>query len=64
MTKRNKVPHCPYCGSANVVRDAAAEWSDEENQWVLRVVYDEGSCDDCGEGGIDEFDWKEQQEEA
>jgi predicted RNA-binding Zn-ribbon protein involved in translation (DUF1610 family) len=39
---------CPYCGSENIVRDAYAEWDSEANEWVLRSVYDDMSCDDCG----------------
>ena len=43
---------CPYCGSDDIVRDALAEWSVEEQEWVLRGTFDDMTCEECGE----EFD--------
>lgn len=40
---------CLKCGSNNIVADAFAEWSVDEQDWVLRSTYDYHICDDCGE---------------
>jgi hypothetical protein len=37
---------CPCCHSDNIIRDAYAGWNGE--QWIVRAVFDEMKCDDCG----------------
>jgi predicted RNA-binding Zn-ribbon protein involved in translation (DUF1610 family) len=44
---------CPDCGSHNVLRDAYAEWNEQAQEWELHGVYDNFTCDDCGENDID-----------
>lgn len=39
---------CGGCGSANVRRDAYAEWDPDIQKWMLGVVFDAGICEDCG----------------
>lgn len=52
---------CSTCGSANVRRDAWAEWQPETQEWVLGSVFDYGDCDVCsGESRLEEVgfdDW-------
>lgn len=43
---------CPECGSTGVVRDAYAEWDEEEQDWVLLAVYDHAACNECGKDDI------------
>ena len=38
---------CGECGGSNVTSDASAEWDVESQDWVLRAVYDEKTCEDC-----------------
>lgn len=45
MPKIRKV--CSYCGSTEVLKDAFAEWSVEEQTWVLHACYDESYCNTC-----------------
>ena len=42
-------PVCGHCGDKNVVRDAWAEWNGLAREWVLKTVFDEFACDQCGE---------------
>lgn len=53
---------CSTCGSANVRRDAWAEWQPETQEWVLGSVFDYGECDVCeGESRLEEVafdDWQ------
>lgn len=35
---------CRHCESEDVVRDAFAEWSITEQDWVLSSVYDSANC--------------------
>lgn len=45
---------CPECGSTDsVVRDAFASWDEDTREWVLDYVYDNFSCNKCGENDID-----------
>jgi predicted RNA-binding Zn-ribbon protein involved in translation (DUF1610 family) len=41
---------CPHCGSAEVQRDASAEWNGTD--WVLCGLQDDISCENCGVDGI------------
>lgn len=41
-------PTCGECGSTMVVRDAWAEWSLIQRDWVLKTVFDHFVCDICG----------------
>lgn len=46
---------CAECGGSNVMRDAWAVWDDEEQDWILGAVMDEGYCEDCdGEATLTE----------
>ena len=45
MLKVRKV--CSYCKSTEVLKDAFAEWSVEEQTWVLHACYDESYCNTC-----------------
>ena len=46
---------CGACGSADVMRDAWAEWSEENQSWELGAVFDAGFCGDCdGEATLKE----------
>lgn len=38
---------CKQCGSDNVMRDAYAMWSVEEQKWTLAATYDVTHCVDC-----------------
>jgi hypothetical protein len=38
---------CSTCGSDDVSRDAWAEWSLREQQWVLRTEFDDAHCHRC-----------------
>jgi len=53
---------CSTCGSANVRRDAWAEWEPETQEWVLGSVFDDGHCEVCeGESRLEEVavdDWQ------
>lgn len=48
---------CGECGGSNVSRDAWADWSIEEQDWVLGAVFDYGHCQDCdGESSLEEVE--------
>lgn len=53
---------CSTCSSANVRRDAWAEWQPETQEWVLGSVFDNGDCEVCeGESRLEEVafeDWE------
>jgi hypothetical protein len=38
---------CKHCESDNVMRDAYAMWSVEEQRWTLAATYDVTWCVDC-----------------
>lgn len=38
---------CSTCGSDEVSRDAWAEWSVDEQSWVLRTEFDHAHCHRC-----------------
>jgi hypothetical protein len=38
---------CPCCHSDNIIRDAAARWNTEKDDWELSFLYDGMTCDDC-----------------
>ena len=38
---------CATCGSADVSRDAWAEWDTRVQDWVVRAVFDEAYCHRC-----------------
>jgi DNA-directed RNA polymerase subunit RPC12/RpoP len=40
---------CSTCGSDDVSRDAAAEWSVAEQKWELKTEYDNATCERCGD---------------
>ncbi len=42
-------PVCPQCQGRSVVRDAWAEWSVAAQDWILKTVFDEFVCDQCGD---------------
>lgn len=39
---------CKKCGSGNILKDAYAAWSVEDQVWELHSVYDAVVCQDCG----------------
>jgi hypothetical protein len=38
---------CSVCGSADVSRDAWADWDVAKQKWVLRVAFDYAHCHRC-----------------
>ena len=42
------MPTCPRCGGDSLVRDAAANWNSDRQEWVLAGVQDCETCNDCG----------------
>lgn len=38
---------CSNCGSDQVVRDAWAEWSIRDQQWVFEEIFDHTFCPTC-----------------
>lgn len=42
-------PTCGNCGSKKVVRDAWAEWNIASGDWILKAVFDEFACEQCGQ---------------
>jgi hypothetical protein len=40
---------CPTRGAADMVRDAAARWNAETQEWERSSIYDVMTCDSCGE---------------
>ena len=40
---------CSVCGSKDVSRDAWADWDEQAQDWVLRVVFDYAHCHVCDE---------------
>lgn len=55
MTKKVQVV-CAHCGSDDVVADAHAVWSVENQDWEVAAVYDKGHyCNTCdGEARLNE----------
>jgi len=49
-------PVCRGCGSRKVVRDAWAEWSMASRDWQLKSIFDNFTCDNCGDQAPP--DWK------
>lgn len=38
---------CASCGSEDVVKDAYAVWSEDDQEWVLDATYDNTDCNGC-----------------
>ena len=38
---------CSHCGSDDVMRDAYAVWSVEDQEWVTHSTYDNAYCYNC-----------------
>ena len=51
-------PICDRCGSADVFRDASAEWDCATQQWVLAGVYDSTTCQVCEAESDTLCDWR------
>ena len=47
MTKIKMV--CSECGGEDVVKDAWASWSEENQEWELLTTFDNTYCNDCEE---------------
>ena len=47
QTRPNRAFTCGNCGSDQVVRDAWAEWSVDNQQWELGEVFDHTFCLAC-----------------
>ena len=41
MASKEK-PVCRYCSSDSIVADAAAEWDNDHQQWIITSIYDKG----------------------
>jgi transcription elongation factor Elf1 len=39
---------CSRCGSSDVSQDANAMWDSARQEWVLRGIYDNATCEQCG----------------
>jgi rRNA maturation endonuclease Nob1 len=61
MGKKVK-PVCATCGSEEVLSDAYAVWSVEDQCWDLLEAYDAKFCDTCG--GECSVKWVETTEET
>ncbi|WP_298673153.1 hypothetical protein [uncultured Sphingomonas sp.] len=48
---------CNRCGSADVVRDACAQWDEATQQWELAGVYDSTTCQTCSAESDDLCAW-------
>ena len=49
--------HCANCGSTDVSRDGTVLWDDDAQKWMdVGAVFDNGTCDDCGEETLMEVD--------
>ena len=49
---RNPVtPVCDVCGSADLVKDAAAVWDRDRQEWSLLSTYDSTTCQRCEREG-------------
>lgn len=46
-------PICPKCGSADIVKDASAQWDEENQCWSLSGTYDGETCQACDAEGDD-----------
>lgn len=48
-------PVCSECGSADILRDAYAQWDMKAQDWVVQQVFDKGTvCENCeGETSMD-----------
>jgi hypothetical protein len=59
---------CGHCGSADVRRDAWAEWDVDKQDWVGGEVFDDGHCATCeGESRLEEMpldEWEKLQGET
>lgn len=54
---------CSQCGSDDVRRDAYAAWSVEAQDWELSSVFDQGTCEVCGdEATLEEVEIEETEE--
>ena len=50
---------CSACKSENVLKDAYAVWSKEEQKWDICTLFDHAICEECGgETNIEEIDLK------
>jgi len=38
---------CPSCGSANVAKDALAQWDENSQSWEICGTFENESCLDC-----------------
>lgn len=47
--RHKEIPVCMNCGSANVFRDAYATWDAAAQDWTLHSVYDNATCENCGD---------------
>ena len=43
---------CPHCGSEDIVADASAIWDQEQEKWILDMIFETGYCLSC-ENDID-----------
>ena len=50
-------PVCDVCGSADLVKDAAATWDRDRQEWSLLSTYDSTTCQHCQREGDDIAQW-------
>lgn len=50
-------PVCDVCGSADLVKDAAATWDRDRQEWSLLSTYDSTTCQRCEREGDDIANW-------
>jgi len=46
-TRGKLTMRCSNCGSEDVVRDAWARWSFEQQEWELGEIFDYAYCETC-----------------
>jgi len=50
-------PVCDVCGSADLIKDAAAAWDRDRQEWSLLSTYDSTTCQRCEREGDDIAQW-------
>lgn len=50
-------PVCDVCGSADLVKDAAATWHRDRQEWSLLSTYDSATCQRCEREGDNIARW-------
>ena len=56
---KNVTPYCEICGSSEVSLEVDSEWDEENQEWVIACIYDDGYCRDCGGIKRRTLEWRE-----